>query len=426
MIVSDSVAVLEHVDGVQILWRASGGRRISRELRTLEDFAELARAAETYQLWILPSWSTAHPDVDLVVDSHHWVPLELSDKQRAILEVVDGDEALPRVLREAPSGPALLEALLTVEGLIGTHWRGTGGATGMWLLRRYLRQHDIPLGVIPPVPFPTEPDFGWRRPLTAEEKTRRWLYVFDRHNQYLTAAQTVELGIGEPEFRAHPTFHARTPGLWHVQTSTWSTESLLPDPTTEGAPARRPRGLRWLTTPSVEAALAAGILESVEAAWYWPTHGRLLRPLASILRSAIAEKRAPIVRETLKSIYAETFGGYLASGEAEKRRDLLYRPDWRDAVKAEARTRLWYLLRPLAAAGIPPVAIAIDAVYIPSNESTPEGALRGLLTLGALPLQWAYVRRVALADVLDVLPDAFGPTQPLRRRIRAIAEASAA
>lgn len=410
-----SIGVLEQLGEQQVLQLAAGRRRITRTIAGLGDFADLARAADVYQLWIHRSWSEAHPNVELPGEQH-WHVVEVSPGRRCMVVICRGDESLIGPPARAADGRELLSTLLELDGLLGTHWRGTPARTGASLLLAYLDHHSIPLGEVPPVPFPVESDFGWRRPLLPDERRRKWLYEFDKHQFYLVAGVTVELGIGDPELRDHPTFHARTPGLWHVKTAPWSAEALLPDPTSSGPPRARD-GYRWLTTPSVEAACAAGIVEDIAAAWYWPVHGRHLRPFAAHMRACLARARTPLVRDSLKATYATTLGGYLAAGRLKERDHPLYRPDWRDALKAEARTRLWYTLRNT---GLHPVAIAHDAIFVPSDADTATDAA-GALVLGPNPREWAYERRVRLADVLDVMPDRHGPATRLSKRVAQLA-----
>lgn len=437
------IGVLEHVGEIGDIARISGARfRLARPIEGLQDLARLACKLHVEQLWIHPSWSLAHADLSFCgacveprdADGRrrrhrHWLPLDrqgpgvIEEEGAAALSlaptiaIVYGDPNLPRAFGETVDGGELLALVERVAYLLGEAWHGTGGATGTALLRRGLRRAGRQLE---PLPLElrrlagVEPDFGWQRPLTPDEAARRWLYCFDRHQQYLVAAQTVQLGEGLPEFRAHPTFTARMPAYWHCQLAPWPADHPLPDPTRAAGPPRDRGALRWLTTPSVEAALAAGVLQDIAACWYWPVHGAYLQTTAKQIRLAIevvssraarGERSAELTRAVLKSVYAELLSGYLARAALADSDDPLYRPDWRDMVKAEARCRLWYSLRALVPAGCPPVAIATDAIYIPSDLDAPGDVLGGLLRLGARPAEWAYKGRVKLADVREHFTD---------------------
>jgi hypothetical protein len=345
----------------------------------------------------------------------HWLRLDADGCTLALPEL---DPNLARgALGSARDGAELLAALGWLDNQLGP-WRGTGGATGLALLRLWLKNHALYEAEpsLPPIKTRPEPDFGWIRPLGADELARRWVYCFDKHNQYLVAAGTVEVGGGALELRNEPTFHARTPGYWYVKTAPWPADRRLPDPT-YGGRRREAAEFRWLTTPTVEAALSAGSVEAIAAAWYWPTHGRWLAPVASQLRACLARARGGIAFEATKSIYRELLGGYLAAEYLHERGDPLWRPDWRDMLKAEARCRLWYSLRPLEAAGVAPFAIATDAIYLASDADTPHAALRGLLVLGQDPRQWACKARVPLVDCEGALTHLRG----LTARVRALA-----
>lgn len=448
------LAVLEHVAGVGDVARTPERKyRLTRPVEATHDLAALAQRLDTYQLWLHPSWSEAHPTVQLcaacsaglgpTLAEHaerprhsHWQILETNGErvQRCQLAILAGDRDAPRELRQACDGRELLALLARVGYITGTYWRGTAGATGRALLVDQLKRAGHKLEPLPDElrRIRAEPDFGWQRPPTDAERSRRWLYVFDKHNQYLTAAQSVVLGAGHVEFKAEPGFHARMPAYWHVQLAEWPADSTLPNPTLAAGPRRGDGELRWLTTPSVEAALSAGLVESIAAAWYWPIHGRYLQALATLLRRAIepltakaehGDRGAALTRGVLKAIYAELLSGYLARSALADTDDPLYRRDWRDMVKAEARCRLWYSLRPLAAAGLAPLAVARDSIYLASDADTPSDALAGLLRLGDRPAQWASKGRVALADVAYAHVDRVGVCRGLVAAVEACAAA---
>lgn len=401
-----AVAVVEQSGAEVLAHTPARSWRLSTPIASTADLGRLAARLQTRQLWIHPSWSRAHP-----VAIPAWSVLDTSAGRVQLCAPI-GDELAGDVLEQLGSGRELLDVLVLVQHQLGTWWRGTAGATGSAMLREQLRHRGafyLP-SVLPPSAVlgrsGGESDFGWLRPLTAAERGRRWLHCIDKHAMYLVAAGTVELGLGEVELDTKPTFHARTAGYWHTLTREWPADRLIPDPT-RGGPVRASAepSYRWLTTPSVEAALAAGAVEHIAASWSWPTHGRYLQPTAEVIRTArqvFASRADAVGRAALalvKPMYTAMLGR-LAWSELPNT-DALYRPDWYAMVRAEARCRLWYQVRALAEAGAAPAAIATDAVYIPSDFVDPRIVTSGRLEFGAAPRLWAHVGYVELDAIAE-------------------------
>jgi hypothetical protein len=409
-----AVAVLDQDERGQLALTADRTWRVSQPIASLADLVRLADKLRAYQLWVHPRWSAAHPDLELP----HWSAHSCEDERQHLTIAVPADDQQMEPLAAAADGATLLGALLALEEALQTHFRGTPGKTGTELLRTALGRRGLLLepNLPPPATLrpPAEGDYGWIRQLTEPERSRRWLHAFDKHGMYLVACGTVELGVGDPDLLIEPSFDPKLPGYWHVRTSWPPLDELLPDPT-RTRPARRRDAdadeFRWLTTPSVAAASHAGRLDQVAAAWVWTRHTRALALVASHFRAArellarratCGDTGAAIALSVVKPTYTATFGGWLAMHGTDDRprdSDPLYRPDWRDMVKAEARTRLWHNLRPLAEADRAPCAIATDAIFIASDDEDPRAVVGELLELGPAPRQWAWQGRAPLDEL---------------------------
>jgi hypothetical protein len=414
------LAVVEQLGEQVLAHTARQTWRLSTSIGGTADVERLAERLQARQLWFHPSWSRAHP-----VELPAWSTVLTSSGYVQVCAPF-GDKLGAGAIADTADGRELLGVLLVLDAELGTWWRGTAGATGSAVLRQALRIRGLlePPSTPPPAMSRAggELDFGWLRPLIAAERSRRWLHSFDKHAMYLVAAGTVELGAGPCELELSPVFHARTAAYWHTLTREWPTDRLIPDPThARAVRASAVPSYRWLTTPSVEAALAAGIVEHIDAAWQWPKHGRYLQPTAEalrIVRQHFEQRHDAVGRiglQLVKPMYTAMLGR-LAWSNLPKT-DPLYRPDWYAMVRAEARCRLWYQVRALDAAGCPPVAVGTDAVFIASDSIDPHQVTRGILEFGPAPRQWAHVGYVPLGEIADRF-DRPRPATRMMRRFR--------
>jgi hypothetical protein len=147
-----------------------------------------------------------------------------------------------------------------------------------------------------------------------------------------------------------------------------------------------PRGVyegkrRWVTTPTVEFAVAQGYEPEILEAYTWPEKARVLDPWYERIRDARAkldvdDEDSQAARDQLKAVYASTIGmlgshTYMA-GRAG------YAPHWRHHIVAKARTNiLRRVVRIGQDTGRWPVAVTADTVVYASREADPVKAWPG-------------------------------------------------
>ena len=285
----------------------------------------------------------------------------------------------------------LRAALDLYRAAVGVAYRRSPGATGTDLLRRLRRRRPLGPSAPPPPALngAAETDLRWIRPLTPEERLRPWIHAYDANARYLASCASVELGDGEPEHlipkRVTLDFDRRLPGYWRA--GVWP----APDELTAAAIGPGP----WYTTPTLELVDQLGLLGTIEEAYVWPSHGRLLEPFYRALRdarAALLPLPAPAPQAALRLIkrtYAHTIGGF--AGHWREPGDELYRPDWRHAIIANARANLYRRIIRAAAEDGAPFAVDVDAVWIASATEAHGGRAGAALGLGDGPGSFRHV-----------------------------------
>ena len=304
---------------------------------------------------------------------------------------------------EKPMSP---EAIAAFDRAFGAPWRKGPIPTALDVLSRELRA--VGAWQAPRLPEPalkgsTEVPLTWTRRLTADELERKWLVGFDKHAAYLGVLGSLELGIGDPQQHVWSDWRAnrfaeinKSPGYWRVRCTWPPPDPGRPDPLGRDRSSRkRSPGGFWVTTPTLELALEAGLEVEVLESWTWTVHRRLLRPFGDrchTARKSLTQATVGgcgvdgpcqhcIANEALgsvKAVYGATLGGFLARIVDRKREPHppWYRPDWRHAIIAKARANLWrnfYLARwspdgTEPPAQLAPVGIFNDAVYFATDE----------------------------------------------------------
>lgn len=182
---------------------------------------------------------------------------------------------------------------------------------------------------------------SWYRPLTAEQAERYpHVVLVDQRANYL-AVLDPELGAKAPR-HIRPGQQGSLPktGWAQVRASAW------PDPDTFDplAPLRRAAddtGAFWVELHLLRYAVGAGVQVEVLEAWGFDASRRFLAPVKARLREALyaleagppAERAA--LRPLVKAMYSE-FVGWLGSAEYHQPGDVLWRPDWHDAILSNA------------------------------------------------------------------------------------------
>ncbi len=249
-----------------------------------------------------------------------------------------------------------------------------------------------------------------RGPIADGERETSWgvasppgLYVhgYDAVAAYLNAAQAVDVSPGDLERRrGKGSWDPKRAGWWLIEPPVWQ-HPQMPSPVHDLP--RDSAGRCWVTTPTL--ALLGELAEAGECAspvlhdsWTGESK-RVLRPWAERIRDAMASLAGPApcevaaaapgarvgvppeypndaaVWQALKDTYRQGIG-MLAYGPSQ-----VYRPDWQQAVVAQARVGLWKKLWTIGKAeGRWPVAIhKVDLIEFASADQDPiTAAPRGL------------------------------------------------
>jgi hypothetical protein len=310
----------------------------------------------------------------------------------ASLAVTDAGE--PRRL----DGPTVLRLMLRFEELTGTRWDGSASRTTAYLRRALVRDaggmspdaYD-PREQLPPwlARGVTEPP-GWFRPLPLELAERFPFVVrLDKTAAYLSVFSS-DLPAKAPE-------HAGPRPLGELGRAGWAVVRAGPWPDPESfdplTAMRRPRPgnlgrlLEQTTYPpdafpadlhSLRYAASLGISIEVLDAWTFPGTRRFLSEprggVQAALKRALAGLEAPglerdALRPLVKAMYSE-FHGWLKSDYHDSG-DVLWRPDWADAIEANLIAALHRLS--LRAPGRVVAALGIDSLGVLMPEPDPTG-----------------------------------------------------
>ncbi|WP_241474167.1 hypothetical protein [Mycolicibacterium neoaurum] len=224
-----------------------------------------------------------------------------------------------------------------------------------------------------------ESDFDWSRKPTAEEAERRYVHAYDRGGSYVAGIAGLELPIGDPVH--HPDgaeFDAKTPGYWLAEipeAADWRLPYVL-----------NPRGIqftgpKWVTTPTMERALALGYQPEILEAWTWPKHGRVLLGWYERFRDAgtsldIDDLDAQAARKQAKVI--RTHGVGIIGSDEHLKGKTAYSPERRIHIVAKAKANIVYRLNQIGEkAGRWPLAVATDTVLYTSDDPDPVTAWPG-------------------------------------------------
>ena len=306
--------------------------------------------------------------------------------------------ALPHLDVQAPwhkarDGRELLAALLAYrEALGGYGYRYSPAVTGTGLLRALHKGSRIALDLsasVTPQDFPpparaghAAPDLIWARPLTSAER-EHCLYVnaYDKNGQYLGACASLPVGLGVPEHceGEHVTFDKKLAGYWRARIAYTPPEGL-PNPFAAPIHPTDSEGVSWYLSPALELAYQVGAEVTLLEAYVWrssprgiltPWYERLRDARASLLERAASAATDAIALATVKATYRHTIGrlngGWLRNSETPED---LYRPDWRDAVMAQAAANLYReLLKVQRETGRVPFALDTDCAYFAASSA---------------------------------------------------------
>jgi len=455
----------------------------------------LARQHGLTQLWIHPSWAVdvaGLPDRIVGPDGHRIMPSRNpgdADNCMAhpfVTEDAQGWDIQPHglairlhaftrgiaksaidlylvgygdVMSDAPDGKALALALDYFRRAVGIPLSGSTGTTSGHLLTQLHSGKPGAIALVAPAQLPPpaliaslESDTSWARPLTPDERQRRYVHGYDKRSMYLGACASLALGHGNATHVERPdpssapiTFDKRTPGYWlaHVEGGD-TANGLLPDPIrptlrTSSAAAQMgaPDGYQWLTTPTLALAVEIGATLDIQEAWVWQTAHKPLEPwyvrlrdarLALLPGDAGDARRYPnsdaraLALAQVKGLYRAQSGRFNAAFYADavargEQPSPLYRPDWRHALIAQARANQYRAARRLARVGVYPFAVQVDCFYIASDDPNPRTAIPfapDTITLGDTLRDYS-VKVAAKALTPDMISACDALTQPTRR-----------
>jgi hypothetical protein len=184
------------------------------------------------------------------------------------------------------------------------------------------------------------------------------LHLYDKRAMYVGAASSVKLGIGIPEYVAHPQIEDRA-GVWRVIIDQSPAGFELLPPIVKSADS-------WQYTPIVELLRKLGYMFHAEEAWLFSEQHAVLRPFyerVKALWQATADN--PDARRQVKRLYTITFG-LLAHEKLGHGAGYVYRPDWTFSLVAEAKARMFYQMRKvLETEDVAPSQVKTDCIWYP-------------------------------------------------------------
>jgi len=330
-------------------------------------------------------------------------------------------------------GGELLRLVCRFERLAGARWDGSASQTTAHLRRALVRGNKgMSPGDYDPVELlPARLSRGvgrapsWCRPLGAELADRYpYVVLIDQRANYLAVLDS-ELGAKAPRHVAGPVELGSLPkcGWARVQAGAW------PDPESFDVlgPMRRfadETGAFWADLHSAAYAAGAGVPVEALEAWIFDASRRFLAPVKQRLKDALyALEGAPdlereALRPLVKAMYSE-FVGWLASDAYNDPGDPLWRPDWHDAILANAAVATHRKARKAPGRV---VAVRTDALGVLMERDDPEQAaalLGGRLgeRLGQFKPEGAWPSALHVLEP-DVAGDLDGASLAIRRRVR--------
>lgn len=241
----------------------------------------------------------------------------------------------------------------------------SSGRTGLHVLERLCQESrkDQALNMprVPMTPFSDNwPDLAWARELTETEKTRAFIHAYDKNHAYVSSAN-IKLGVGD---HAHETDSAfrDVPGVWLVEAMDIY-DPLLWDVT---------RGREWLHTPTVKILRDLGVNLIIKEAYTFEAANPVMAQWYEAFSQEFkainpASEDDRIYRQILKAVSLKAIG-WLGSSEYAK--DWMYRPDWHNAIIADAQARMMHnAVKVKSLTGQTPFKCEVDCLYYASNEA---------------------------------------------------------
>ena len=322
-----------------------------------------------------------------------WTRVYREDKRGVMIALIPGMGAGPDempILADEPTPAQIARRLQLLADALRFPWKINAGVTAVdlmlqtrtkkWSPQEWKEVVFAPSTTSPPFGIgDVESDFDWSRTPTTDEGQCRYVHAYDRGGSYVAGIAGLELPIGDPVH--HPdgaAFDAKTPGYWLAEipeTADWRMPYVL-----------NPRGIqftgpKWMTTPTLERALALGYQPEILEAWTWPQHGRVLLGWYERFRDASSsldtdDPDAQAARNQAKVI--RTHGIGIIGSDEHLKGKTAYSPERRLHVLAKAKANIVYRLQQIGEkTGQWPLAVATDTVLYASNDPDPVTAWPG-------------------------------------------------
>lgn len=289
------------------------------------------------------------------------------------------------IVDDDPDPVTIARRLQRFADALGATYSISASTTGLDLMQilhwKQREEYFAPLRPVPPAEISTlEADIDWHRAPSEAERAHRWVHAYDRGGSYLAGVSGLELGIGPATY--HPDgyeFDKRLPGYWRI-TMPEKAEWLAPNPID---PRNRDIAGQqtWVTTPTLDVAIASGYDPEIHEAYVWERHSRIYDTWYERIRDArtaldTGDPDDTRARDVLKELYVRTLG-LTASFEHHQGRPG-FAPERYHFIQARAKANIIRRIQQIGAdTGRWPVAISKDTVLYTSDESDPVAAWPG-------------------------------------------------
>lgn len=210
---------------------------------------------------------------------------------------------------------------------------------------------------------------------------RSGFLVIDRNAAEISGFESDYIGFGEPDnFTSDVRFKRGTAGYYRLRRQVTGYDLRLPDLSVRPGSDHS----LWIAAPDAELLDSLGILPPLAEAWLFPESGRYLSGMYGALRKgreSLDETREASGGRIARTAYSAAWHSFI--GELADTRgargddDNTFRPDIRDAIKAETYARMYRgLLKIAEISGRYPLATHADAVVYTANDANdiPDGA----------------------------------------------------
>jgi hypothetical protein len=231
----------------------------------------------------------------------------------------------------------------------------------------YVGGRDVPVPCLPAT------DLVWMRSLTAQEIEQGYLVTADKNSMYAGACTSVQLGEGEPVYKAGAEINAGKLeiGIYHIKLTGSSRfdGKQLPHPTDGQADS-------WQWVYTVKLCMDLGYQVEIIEGYTWARSHTTLRTWAEKLwKSRVALKTdrkrysndpARLAAcEVVQKVIRGAMGLLAHPPEYPDRPGAYdwYRPDWNALIVDHARVKMFYVIRKYADMGYIPFGVLTDCIY---------------------------------------------------------------